>query len=125
MNFPSPCPPDCQIEVENIFSVKNLDKFHDSNENKWKLVLEVIEKTQTVMSYAYLFKYIIIGDTGKRNSDEKYFPLFSIDFSDFRPSQQLSNKFSCRKQKASSLEFSLHEVSISDGSIPSLEIAWP
>lgn len=32
------------------------------------------------MSYAYLFKYIIIGDTGKRNTTE-YFSFFVQWFS--------------------------------------------
>lgn len=45
------------------------------------------------MSYAYLFKYIIIGDTGEASDGEKIFlcfRLFSIDFSDFHCRKKLS-----------------------------------
>lgn len=43
------------------------NKYSKSSEKLVKSVHKVFQKTHKTMSYAYLFKYIIIGDTGEHN----------------------------------------------------------
>lgn len=63
---------------------------------------KVFQKTQAAMSYAYLFKYIIIGDTGEWILTRKNFLCFhikiSIDFPLFTRRENLPSTLSCLRQ---------------------------
>lgn len=78
-------------------------KSQESEENKRKSAFRLFQKTHSTMSYAYLFKYIIIGDTGEC-SIELNFSFVSSDFSSIfqlaSVAKTFASSFSCRKQSA-------------------------